>query len=305
MKTLSNFIKQSARKKGVEFTDTSINTMSNPYEPEISLEEEVDYDRHFSRQSKEVQTKINHHLRQGADYPTAARKAGATAIRVNKLAEAVEVSTTEYEYSHGRKPRGSAGGWMFGKHKSVNFDKHEEGKDYVTIKGVHTYGEAKKKAKEWAASKGHRIIHALPESTNGTKQMKTLNQLMTEARELEQDLIEQQEVVGGITNAQIFDAIAEAVGDREVTEEELQAAYVAIVESLEQQHAEMLEEQTLDEEHDIELKPHPKKPGTHYVVHKINDKSIDSDQLKTGETLNDTHVDDLKDMGYKVKIHKS
>lgn len=77
--------------------------------------------------------------------------------------EAVEVSTSEYEFSHG-KPRGSAGGWMFGKHKSVNFDKHKEGEDYVTIKGVHTYGEAKKKAKAWAAEKGHSLIHVLPES---------------------------------------------------------------------------------------------------------------------------------------------
>lgn len=79
------------------------------------------------------------------------------------IREAVEVSTTEYEFTHG-KPRGSAGGWMFGKHKSVNFDKHKEGEDYVTIKGVHTYGEAKKKAKTWAAEKGHRLIHVLPES---------------------------------------------------------------------------------------------------------------------------------------------
>lgn len=63
-------------------------------------------------------------------------------------------------------------------------------------------------------------------------------------------------------------------------------------------------EETINEEHDVELEPHPDKPGTHYRVRKISKKSgIKSDQLKAGETLNDTHVDDLKDMGYSVKIH--
>lgn len=66
----------------------------------------------------------------------------------------------------------------------------------------------------------------------------------------------------------------------------------------------MEEEEDLQEGHDIELKPH--KNGTHYIVHKIHPKSgIESDQLKVGEKLSDTHVDDLHDMGYKVKIHKA
>jgi len=61
-------------------------------------------------------------------------------------------------------------------------------------------------------------------------------------------------------------------------------------------------EEDLQEVSDIELKPH--ENGTHYIVDKIHPKSgIESDQLKTGEKINDTHVDDLKDMGYKVKIH--
>lgn len=65
-----------------------------------------------------------------------------------------------------------------------------------------------------------------------------------------------------------------------------------------------LEEATLNEAADVELKPH--ENGTHYIVHKIHPSSgIESDQLKTGEKINDTHVDDLKDMGYKVKIHKA
>lgn len=55
------------------------------------------------------------------------------------------------------------------------------------------------------------------------------------------------------------------------------------------------------EAHDIELKAH--ENGTDYIVHKIHPKSgIDSDQLKVGEKINDSEVDDLKDM-YKVKIH--
>jgi hypothetical protein len=63
-------------------------------------------------------------------------------------------------------------------------------------------------------------------------------------------------------------------------------------------------EEELAEEHDIELKPHPNGKGTHYVVHKISKGSgITSDQLKSGETINDSHVDDLRDMDYKVKIH--
>lgn len=64
----------------------------------------------------------------------------------------------------------------------------------------------------------------------------------------------------------------------------------------------MNEENEINEGSDIELKPH--ENGTHYTVHKIHPNSgIQSDQLKTGEKINDTHVDDLKDMGYRVKIH--
>jgi hypothetical protein len=67
---------------------------------------------------------------------------------------------------------------------------------------------------------------------------------------------------------------------------------------------EELDEEQLDEAADVELKPHTN--GTHYIVHKIHPKSgIESDQLKAGEKISDTHVDDLHDMGYKVKIHKN
>lgn len=66
----------------------------------------------------------------------------------------------------------------------------------------------------------------------------------------------------------------------------------------------MAESQDINEAHDVELKPH--ENGTHYIVHKIHPSSgIESDQLKKGEKISDSHVDDLHDMGYKVKIHKS
>ena len=71
-----------------------------------------------------------------------------------------------------------------------------------------------------------------------------------------------------------------------------------VTESVQETEGEDLQEAT-----DIELKPH--ENGTHYIVHKIHPNSgIESDQLKTGEKISDTHVDDLHDMGYKVKIHK-
>lgn len=66
---------------------------------------------------------------------------------------------------------------------------------------------------------------------------------------------------------------------------------------------EELEAEPVNEAADIELKPH--ENGTHYTVHKIHPNSgIKSDQLKTGEKISDTHVDDLHDMGYRVKVHK-
>lgn len=59
----------------------------------------------------------------------------------------------------------------------------------------------------------------------------------------------------------------------------------------------------LDELHadHISLHPHPNKKGTHYVVGKVG-KNLHG-RLDPGETLNDTEVDDLHDMGYKVKHH--
>lgn len=56
----------------------------------------------------------------------------------------------------------------------------------------------------------------------------------------------------------------------------------------------------LSEMNHIELKPLP--GGTHYKVHKVH-PSVHKDWVKKGETLSDTHVDDLLDSGFKVKFH--
>ena len=92
---------------------------------------------------------------------------------------------------------------------------------------------------------------------------------------------------------------------REFLEESAQLLPVEEVVDNEPEDEEQEEEaEQIDEAADVELKPHDN--GTHYIVHKIHPKSgIESDQLKAGEKISDTHVDDLHDMGYKVKIHKS
>lgn len=97
-------------------------------------------------------------------------------------------------------------------------------------------------------------------------------------------------------------AIAEANAQAQVVEEEIDLDDVE--DEGEEEDGEELEEgQQIDEAADVELKPHPN--GTHYIVHKIHPKSgIESDQMKVGEKISDTHVDDLHDMGYNVKIHK-
>jgi hypothetical protein len=71
------------------------------------------------------------------------------------LDEAVEVQSHHYEFSHGKRPSGE-GMWMFTPHKNIDFSKHKEGEHYISVHGK--YGEAKKKAQQWAKSKGHRII---------------------------------------------------------------------------------------------------------------------------------------------------
>jgi hypothetical protein len=60
----------------------------------------------------------------------------------------VEFSTTEYEFSHGRKPRGE-GCWVF-------FAKGNRAKWLSTSN--QTYGEAKKRARAWAVEQGVSVV---------------------------------------------------------------------------------------------------------------------------------------------------
>ena len=62
----------------------------------------------------------------------------------------------------------------------------------------------------------------------------------------------------------------------------------------EEQHNEMVESMS------VHVKPHPNKKGTHYVVHKVGSAMKKHGGVKKGETLSDTHIDDLNDSGVKV-----
>jgi hypothetical protein len=72
----------------------------------------------------------------------------------------VTVETTEHEMSHGKMPKG-AGRWMFSGNRKIDFANHKEGEDYIITPHM-PYAEAKKHAKQWAASKGHGLIWTMP-----------------------------------------------------------------------------------------------------------------------------------------------
>lgn len=65
-----------------------------------------------------------------------------------------EVGNTDYEFTHGKKPKGQ-GSWFFVAHRGgVDFGKDVEGEDYIQLNQM-SYGDAKKAAVKWAKSKGH------------------------------------------------------------------------------------------------------------------------------------------------------
>jgi len=71
-----------------------------------------------------------------------------------KLVGEADVSNTDYQWTHGKKP-GGHGSWFFVAHRGgINFNKDVEGEDYIQLHGM-SYGEAKKAAVKWAKSKGH------------------------------------------------------------------------------------------------------------------------------------------------------
>ncbi len=71
-----------------------------------------------------------------------------------KLVGEAEVSNTDYQWAHGKKP-GGQGSWFFVAHRGgINFSKDVEGEDYIQLHQM-SYGDAKKAAIKWAKSKGH------------------------------------------------------------------------------------------------------------------------------------------------------
>ncbi len=65
-----------------------------------------------------------------------------------------EVGSTDYQWTHGKKPSGQ-GSWFFVAHRGgINFSKDVEGEDYIQLHQM-SYGDAKKAAIKWAKSKGH------------------------------------------------------------------------------------------------------------------------------------------------------
>lgn len=74
-----------------------------------------------------------------------------------ELAE-VHVDHTNFEFTHGRKPRGR-GRWYFTKHRyGIDFKNHKEGEDHFLSSNTH-YSKAKQEARKWARSKGHHQIY--------------------------------------------------------------------------------------------------------------------------------------------------
>lgn len=64
-----------------------------------------------------------------------------------------EVSNSDYEFTHGEKPKGQ-GSWFFvARRGGINFSKDVEGEDYIQLNHM-SYTDAKKAAVKWARSKG-------------------------------------------------------------------------------------------------------------------------------------------------------
>lgn len=65
-----------------------------------------------------------------------------------------------YQSTHGKKP-GGRGTWLFSPHQNHDFGAHGStaGEHFYQSGNNDTYAEAKDKAKQWAASRGIRVIH--------------------------------------------------------------------------------------------------------------------------------------------------
>lgn len=66
-----------------------------------------------------------------------------------------------YEFTHGKKPGGKGGSYIFSPHKTHDFGAHgnKAGEDYFQSEHGSGYTDAKGAAKKWAAGKGHGTIY--------------------------------------------------------------------------------------------------------------------------------------------------
>lgn len=71
-----------------------------------------------------------------------------------------EVVHSLYLRSHGKHPKG-AGSWFFSRHENgIDWDSHKNNEDHIQVSGK--YGDAKRAAKKWAGSKGHKKVYTCP-----------------------------------------------------------------------------------------------------------------------------------------------
>jgi len=89
-------------------------------------------------------------------------KAEAAISRDNILNESdVIVDTGPYEIAHGTKPRGR-GTWFFTRERSgPNFQKDEEGEDYIQVRS-RSFVAAKREAIKWAKKNDIIVVYVAP-----------------------------------------------------------------------------------------------------------------------------------------------
>jgi len=71
----------------------------------------------------------------------------------------VSINTDQYTASHLSRPAGM-GSWFFSKHKSLDFDQHKEGSDYIQTRGF--YSKVKGEAEAWAKGQKLSTIYVQP-----------------------------------------------------------------------------------------------------------------------------------------------
>lgn len=84
------------------------------------------------------------------------------AVKPKISASSVSVGGEDrYAFNNGKKPSGS-GNWLFSPNTSIDWSKNPKaGEDYFQAPYGATYGDAKKQAKAWAASKGKRSVNVM------------------------------------------------------------------------------------------------------------------------------------------------